>query len=68
MYIVILLFSTFSSLCLISAKVKEYMLEKSRVVYQANGERNFHIFYYMLGGLSPDEKQQYCLQDASSYR
>ncbi|XP_052633959.1 unconventional myosin-VIIa-like isoform X2 [Harpia harpyja] len=50
------------------AKLSEYLLEKSRVVQQDIGERNFHIFYYMFAGLSSEEKEMYGLLDPSLYR
>jgi chitin synthase len=52
---------------MVGAKFLDYMLEKSRVTQTLGDERNFHIFYYILHGSSPEEKSFLHLNEASSY-
>ena len=50
------------------ANVEIYLLEKSRIISQAMGERNYHVFYYLLIGSSPEEKTRHMLLPIKDYK
>uniref|UniRef100_A0A0X3P9S8 Myosin-VIIa n=1 Tax=Schistocephalus solidus TaxID=70667 RepID=A0A0X3P9S8_SCHSO len=52
---------------IVSARIEQYLLEKSRIVTQAPGERNYHAFYCMLAGMKAEKKNQLGLKDVSAY-
>ncbi|CAH8524036.1 unnamed protein product [Heterobilharzia americana] len=52
---------------IVSAKIDQYLLEKSRIVTQTKYERNFHAFYYMLAGMSDEMKNLLGLTKVEDY-
>ena len=49
-------------------KTLDYYLERNRVAGAPSGERNFHIFYYLVAGASPEERAHLHLNDRTMYR
>jgi len=52
---------------IVGAKIRTYLLERSRLVYQPATERNYHIFYQLIAGASDEEKRELGLLPVEQY-
>lgn len=52
---------------LIGASIQTYLLEKVRLAYQAESERNYHIFYEIIAGASSVEKERWNLMTPTKF-
>ncbi|XP_077247165.1 myosin-1-like [Tasmannia lanceolata] len=50
------------------AKIQTFLLEKSRVVQCAEGERSYHIFYQLCAGASPALREKLNLKKLDEYK
>ncbi|CAO3608268.1 unnamed protein product [Mucor hiemalis] len=52
---------------IVGAKIRTYLLERSRLIYQPEVERNYHIFYQLCAGIPLSEKKEFELGDYTQF-
>ncbi|CEG42859.1 myosin-like protein [Plasmopara halstedii] len=52
---------------LIGASIQTYLLEKVRLAYQGESERNYHVFYEIIAGATVEEKKRWNLKAPTKF-